>query len=75
MVLRLRRLLHLLWIGPTALLGVVLIYGGGDAAYVARVLIRRDGNVDDYAWKRTVAVAPSRTPVPWREAWASSRAS
>jgi len=68
MIHRLRRLLHLLWIGPAALLGVVLLYAGGDVAYVARVLVRRDGNTGDYEWKRTAAVAPSRTPVPWREA-------
>ena len=64
----LHRLLHLLWIGPAAVFGVVLLYGGGDVAYVARVLIRRESNTDDYAWKRTVEVAPSRMAVPWREA-------
>jgi len=67
MRLHVHRLLHLLWIGPAALLGVVLFYGGCDVAYVARVLIRRESNTDDYEWKRTVAVAPSPTPVPWRE--------
>jgi CubicO group peptidase (beta-lactamase class C family) len=62
-----RRFLHLLWVSPVVLLGVVLFYGRCDIPYIVRVLVRRDGNTDDHEWKRTVAVVPSPMPVPWRE--------
>ena len=61
---------HALWLGPVLLVGlagVLLRYGGCDVRYVARVLVRRESNTDDYLWKRSMPVAASRTPAPWNE--------
>lgn len=68
-----RLLRHALWIVPVlvaGLFGALVVVGGGDARYVARVLIHRESNTDDYLWKRSMPVDASRTPAPWPEAHA-----
>jgi CubicO group peptidase (beta-lactamase class C family) len=65
-----RRLRHLAWIFPAAIaafLGFLWLRAGRDATYLVRVLARQEADVDDHRWKAATRVAPSPTPVRWRE--------
>jgi CubicO group peptidase (beta-lactamase class C family) len=62
-----RLFLHVLWVGPVAIFGILLLYAGCDVRYLARVLVRQGSNTDDYQWKRAMPVAPAPSPARWPE--------
>lgn len=62
------RALHLLWLAPLALFGLLVAVAGGDVRYVVRVVAHGESNTDDYRWKRAMTVSASPSPHAWRDA-------
>lgn len=63
-----KRLWHLIWLTPLALLLYLWVRADYDLRYVARVLWHRSSGTSDYQWKGSQPIQASPQPRPWREA-------
>jgi CubicO group peptidase (beta-lactamase class C family) len=63
-----KRLWHLTWACPLALLAFLWVRADYDIRFVARVLWHRGSTTSDYLWKASRTIPASVHPRPWREA-------
>ena len=63
-----KRLWHLVWLAPLAVLIYLWVRADYDVRYVARVLWHRRSGTSDYQWKASQSIQASAQPRPWREA-------
>jgi CubicO group peptidase (beta-lactamase class C family) len=60
------RLVALVGVLIAAAVGLLIVLGGGDLPYIARVLVHQDASTSDVDWKDSVAIEAS-DPRPWPE--------